>query len=86
MHRPSTLTLAVLAASLATAASQALAEEKPREQVTADLPGVRQPAPPPLPEPETPVEAAPGGAIRVGNWDIRVSGSVSYGVGFSSRD
>lgn len=54
----------------------------------ASLPGVSRPAPPvaPVPEPEPEaLETAPGGWVRMGNVDVRISGSISYQIGFGGR-
>ncbi len=41
----------------------------------------------PLAEPDDALPAgSEPGSIRVGNWDIRISGSVSYEIGFGDRD
>ncbi|MFC3641840.1 hypothetical protein [Aquibium oceanicum] len=41
----------------------------------------------PQPEPDEALAAgSQPGSIRAGNWDIRISGSVSYEIGFGDRN
>ena len=65
----------------------ALADDAPRRDAEATLPGVEgkysivAPAPEPLEEPR----AGDGTTFRAGNWDVTISGHVSVQVGNSTR-
>lgn len=77
-------TLAAALAFLA-AAFPASAEERP---AASGLPGVSTDLPTALPEAEPQAEAPEPGSpthFRVGDWDVRVSGSVSYTIGFGDH-
>ena len=68
-------------------AGTALADDAPRRDAEATLPGVEgkysivAPAPEPLEEPR----AGDGTTFRAGNWDVTISGHVSVQVGNSTR-
>ncbi|MBL8578767.1 MAG: hypothetical protein JNK47_16210 [Mesorhizobium sp.] len=51
-----------------------------------DLPGVTKPKPivQPVPEPEDQQAETARDAIRVGDWDVKVSGSVTVDIGVGS--
>ena len=76
-------TLMSTAALVSMLAGEALATDKTS---ASDLPGVQSRAPDPsahhpLPEPEDAMRVGDRpGTMRVGNWDIRISGSVSYEI------
>lgn len=75
-----------MAALLLAAPAGALAKDRP--PAAKDLPGVAPGQPvasrgaPPPPEPEPMQENGDRRSWRVGNWDVTVSGSVSYQIGF----
>ena len=68
-------------------AGTALADDAPRRDAEATLPGVEgkysivAPAPEPLEEPR----AGDGTTFRAGNWDVTISGHVSVQVGNATR-
>lgn len=68
------LTRLALAIALGVAAGPALAK---------DLPGVQQPETivQPLPEPQDSAPDNCNGFVKVGDWDVKVSGSVTIDVG-----
>lgn len=80
----------VVAAALLAAAAPAAAQGRHRSADSHDLPGVKGgysivTEPQPAPEPDTALPADNGGWIRIGDHtEIRISGSVSYQIGFSS--
>lgn len=89
MARSSIGALVAGAIAASTIAAPALADERkpPRD---GDLPGVDRSvgtsAVTPLPEPDDalPTGSQPG-SYRVGDWDITISGSISYEIGFGDR-
>lgn len=83
------------AIALLALAAPAGAQEPARGQTPAiGLPGVDRGQPTPRPEPFD-ADAVDGDRaatgqdspthFRAGNWEVRIGGSISYGVGFSSR-
>ncbi|MEQ8400364.1 MAG: hypothetical protein RH978_05085 [Roseitalea porphyridii] len=84
MSRP--LMIAVLAAFAAAASLPALAGPD-ADKADNGLPGVERPqgagatdAPLPEPDERLPVGSTPG-SFKVGDWDVTISGSISYEIG-----
>lgn len=90
--RPRPGICAIVTATIALSCAAALADDTKPPAVNAPLPGVdpartepdyRQPAP----APNDPATHEPGprdGFVRMGDWDVKVSGSVSYEMGFGT--
>ena len=79
--QPAILPRACIAAAVVTAL-QATAQASEKKSAPADLPGVMVPEPivKPLAEPILPAKPNANGFVRMGDWDVRVSGSVSVDI------